>query len=60
MAEKQYSPIFGETMEPDVTQKIMIETLVQLCPVAVFQALNKKLNVNGYLISIDVNEWKKT
>lgn len=46
------SPIFGKSQECDITQKIMIRSLVAQSPVEVFQVLNKKLNEKGLCLSI--------
>lgn len=51
-----HSPLFGEYQEPTITEKMMIEHLIDQCPVGTFQALNKKLNDRGFRISIDVKE----
>ena len=51
MSEK-HSRIFGYTRDPDFDEKSEIEMLVETCPVALFQALNKKLNTKGYCLSI--------
>ena len=51
MSEK-HSRIFGYTRDPDFDEKSQIEMLVETCPVALFQALNKKLNERDYCLSI--------
>ena len=51
MSDK-YSRIFGYTRDPDFDEKSQIEMLVETCPVALFQALNKKLNERGHSLSI--------
>jgi hypothetical protein len=51
--ENFHSPIFGETRHPTVSERDQIAALVETVPVAVFQALNIKLNKRGLLISID-------
>ena len=51
MSEK-HSRIFGYTRDPDFDEKSEIEMLVETCPVALFRALNKKLNERDYSLSI--------
>jgi hypothetical protein len=57
MAEKN-SRIFGVIRDPDQDEKSQIEMLVETCPIAVFQFLNKHLNDRGYCIYITVIDEK--
>ena len=49
-----HSRIFGKVRDPDLDEKSQIEMLVETCPVALFQALNKQLNSMGYCIFISL------
>ena len=50
------SPIFGLVRDPTVLEKEIIKSLIDACPVAVFQELNKLLNVGDLCISIETIE----
>jgi hypothetical protein len=53
MAEKK-SKIFGTIRDPEPDEKSKIEMLVETCPIAVFQVLNKRLNARGFCIYVTV------
>lgn len=47
------SPVFGPVRDATNDEKKDIEALADVCPHALFAALNKRLNKRGLLISID-------
>jgi ferredoxin-like protein FixX len=49
-----HSRIFGKVRDPDKLEKHQMNLLIETCPVAVFQELNKRLNSMGYCIFISL------
>lgn len=47
------SPVFGPVRDATSDEKKDIDELADVCPHAMFAALNKRLNKRGLLISID-------
>lgn len=54
MSEGFNSPIFGPTRRATEDELIQIAKLMDDVPVAVFQALNKRMNSLNLMISIDI------
>ena len=48
-----YSPVFGETREATDKEREGIVKIIGETPVAVFQELNKALNIRGYSLSLN-------
>lgn len=53
MAEKK-SRIYGKIRDPEPEEMEQIKMLVEDCPIAVFQTLNKRMNKRGFCIYITV------
>jgi len=50
------SRIFGPTRMATVEEQEQIQKLVEVCPVSVFAALNRKFNAMGLMITIDTKQ----
>jgi hypothetical protein len=50
--EQLSSPLFGETEKPSSEERELINQFADEVPVALFQALGKKLNSLGYMLSV--------
>lgn len=48
--------MFGPSRELSETEQVVLDLLVDYAPVAVFQALNKKLNKQNVMISVTILE----
>jgi hypothetical protein len=54
MTDPFVSPIFGPTRGASEEEKASLQKMVEDVPVAVFQALNRKLNERGLCLSIEL------